>query len=116
MRRLLVPRNVWLLAVITAAAIGVSLLWMPGKDRVTAENYARIKLGMTRDEVVAILGKPWDDSLFDPEPPTRYWVSGNISSLDNHPYSGRTDIATSDFLGATFWYGDDYMIGAVFDR
>jgi hypothetical protein len=49
----------------------LGLLFIPHSygNRVTRENIERIKAGMTEAECRAILGKPWDDSLFDPEGP-----------------------------------------------
>jgi outer membrane protein assembly factor BamE (lipoprotein component of BamABCDE complex) len=59
-----------LLALLVAfAPLAVGLL-LPHGGRVTCENCERIKEGMTEAEVRAILGKPWDDSLFDPERPS----------------------------------------------
>jgi hypothetical protein len=59
-----------LLVVLGGLAVGLVLLpgELPG-GRVTRENCERIKEGMTEAEVRAILGKPWDASLLDPEPP-----------------------------------------------
>ena len=51
-------------------ALAVALVCLPFGSRVTRENCERIKVGMTEAEVRAILGKPWDDSLLDPEGPT----------------------------------------------
>ena len=70
--------------------LAVALLCLPYGSRVTRENCERIKEGMTEAEVRAILGKPWDDSLLDPEGPTmdvmlgvhvgycRYWVGSDV--------------------------------------
>jgi SmpA / OmlA family len=52
----------WLLALaglaVMFAAVAVAL-W-PRPNRITRENYARIKLGMSRSQVRAILGSPYD--------------------------------------------------------
>jgi hypothetical protein len=55
-----------LLVVLGGQAVG--LVFLPG-GRVTRENCKRIREGMTEAEVRAILGKPSDDSLLDPEGP-----------------------------------------------
>src|SRR5437773_6299149 len=62
-----VPKRRWvcLLAVIGLAAIPC-ILWLTRKDRVTEENYQKIREGMTLQEVIAILGPEASDSLLDP--------------------------------------------------
>jgi hypothetical protein len=56
-----------LLALLVAVvALAVGLLFLPS-GRVTRENFQPIKVGMNEAEVRAILGKPWDDSLLDPD-------------------------------------------------
>jgi hypothetical protein len=47
------------LAGLAVVAAGVVVLW-PGRDRVTPENFDRVRAGMTRAEVDAILGPPGD--------------------------------------------------------
>jgi hypothetical protein len=59
---------VLLALMVVLGGLAVGLVFLPG-GRVTRENCERIKEGMTEAEVRAILGKPWDDSLLDPEPP-----------------------------------------------
>jgi hypothetical protein len=66
---MLKPLKRWpvlLALVVVLGGLAVGLVFLPG-GRVTRENCQRIKEGMTEAEVRAILGKPWDDSLFDPE-------------------------------------------------
>jgi hypothetical protein len=46
--------------------VAVGLFFLLG-PRVSRANAERIKPGMTKAEVLAILGKPWDDSLLDAE-------------------------------------------------
>jgi hypothetical protein len=62
----------WPVLLALAAAFGalaVGLVCLPYGGRVTRANCERIKEGMTEAEVRTILGKPWDDSLLDPEKP-----------------------------------------------
>jgi outer membrane protein assembly factor BamE (lipoprotein component of BamABCDE complex) len=61
---------VLLAVLVVLAALAVGLVCLPYRSRVTRENCERIKEGMTEAEVRAILGKPWDDSLLDPDPPS----------------------------------------------
>jgi hypothetical protein len=44
---------------LAVVAVGAFVLW-PRKDRITRENYERIREGMSRVEVEAILGPPGD--------------------------------------------------------
>jgi hypothetical protein len=60
---------VLLALLIAVGTLAVGLLCLPREGRVTRENCERIKEGMTEADVRAILGKPWDDSLLDPEGP-----------------------------------------------
>jgi hypothetical protein len=91
------------LVVLGGLAVGLLLLPHAG-SRVTRENCERIEEGLTEAEVRAILGKPWEDSLSDPEgprPPTdwrfRYYSpSGTIYSR--------------------LWVGTDFVVFVVFDR
>jgi hypothetical protein len=53
------------LAVVVAA--GVVVLW-PREDRITVENFERIRDGMSRAEVEAILGPSGDHTAGDTEP------------------------------------------------
>src|SRR5262250_1249754 len=67
-----------LLALLVAfGGLAVGLVFLPG-GRVTRENCERIRVGMTEAEVRAILGKPWDDSLLDPEISFRGLEKGNL--------------------------------------
>jgi hypothetical protein len=90
--------------VVVLGGLAFGLVFLPG-GRVTRENCERIKEGMTVAEVRAILGKPWDDSLFDPEGPSesdmqRAW----------NAFSG----VQSD-LPRSFWMGGSLGIFVVFD-
>jgi hypothetical protein len=59
-----------LVLLVTVGALAVGLAWLPYRNRVTPENCARIKEGMTKTEVYAILGEPWNNELFDADPPS----------------------------------------------
>jgi hypothetical protein len=52
---------------VAVGMLAVAVAWLPYGSRVTRENCERIKEGMTEAEVRAIVGKPWEDSLLDPE-------------------------------------------------
>jgi hypothetical protein len=62
-------RPILLTLLVAVGGLAVGFLFVPRGGRVTRENCERIKSGMTEAEVRAILGKPWDDSLLDPEGP-----------------------------------------------
>jgi hypothetical protein len=47
------------LALVALLAAGAFVMW-PRPDRITRENYQRIRYGMSRGEVEAILGPPGD--------------------------------------------------------
>ena len=82
--------------------LAVGLVCLPG-SRVTRENCERIKEGMTEAEVRAILGKPWDDSLLDPEGP------GDRDAV--YPLS------VYETLGScSYWMGNNIGICVIFDR
>jgi hypothetical protein len=71
-----------LLALLVAlSGLAVALLCLPYGSRVTPENCERIKVSMSEAEVLAILGKPWDDSLLDPDTNFREPESGTITCL-----------------------------------
>lgn len=61
------------LAGLTVAAAAVAFVLWPRGERITAENFRRIKEGMSRAEVEAILGPPddhstgpiWDGALYE---------------------------------------------------
>jgi hypothetical protein len=95
-----------LLVVLGGLAVAVVFLLGP---RVTPENCQRIKEGMTEAEVRAILGKPFDDSLLDPEPSGcefQWWVP-----LQEDGSSELTGPACN-----YFWVGGNLVLFVVFDH
>jgi hypothetical protein len=92
------------LAVVVAA--GVVMLWpRPIKPGLTQDNFDRIRVGMTRPEVEAILG-PWfahsarGDWKWNLDAGTYYWLSDDWNDasvyIDDH---GRvTEKSSNDFL------------------
>jgi hypothetical protein len=88
-----------LLALLVAVgALAVGLACLPYGGRVTRENCEWVKVGMAEAEVRAILGKAWDDSLFDPERPSMVVeLQGPIWKYSRQ------------------WVGDDCEIFATFD-
>jgi hypothetical protein len=93
---------VLLALVVVLGGLAVGLPFLPG-GRVTRENCERIKEGMTEAEVPAILGKPWDDSLLDPEGP------GDRDAV--YPLS------VYETLGScSYWMGSNVGICVIFDR
>jgi hypothetical protein len=93
------PVLVALLAPVAALAVG--LVCLPYGNRVTLVNCKRIEQRMSEREVRAILGKPWDDSLLDPEGPTRvlkvpgswnysrWWIGDDCEMLVTFDENGR---------------------------
>jgi hypothetical protein len=96
-----------LLALLVAVGVlAVGLVFLPG-NRVTRENCERIHEGMTEAAVRAILGKPWDDELLDPDGPDLVDVQKFLHSMKQHeirsPQSG------------SVWMGSDVGIYVAFD-
>jgi hypothetical protein len=101
MRKSLKRWPVLLALVVVLGGLAVGLVFLPYGSRVTRENCERIKHGMTEAEVRAILGKPWDDSLFDPEGPvgarfserkwkySREWISDDCKIFVTFDDNGR---------------------------
>jgi outer membrane protein assembly factor BamE (lipoprotein component of BamABCDE complex) len=84
------------------AALAVGLVPLPRGSRVTRENCERIQVGMTMDEVQAILGEPWNDRLLDPEGPS-VWDRLRVTAwlrVDRH---------------CCYWMGRDVGIAVIFD-
>ena len=73
---------VLLALLVGVGALTVALVCLPYGSRVTRENCERIKRGMTEAEVRAILGKPYENSLFDPEGPDDQSLAVQITELE----------------------------------
>ena len=95
---------VLLALVVVLGGLAVGLVFLPG-GRVTRENCERIKEGMTFDEVRAILGKPWDDSLLDPEGPGDTW----------NEFQWEVEHG-SLIRWSSYWMGSDVGIYVAFDQ
>jgi hypothetical protein len=97
-----------LLALLVAfGGLAVAFACLPYGSRVTRENCDRIQEGMTEAEVRAILGKPWDDSLLDPEEPNGYWAGESIVFVRPE---GRVE-----FMYGRYWMGDNIGFFVGFD-
>jgi hypothetical protein len=99
-------RPVLLALLVMLGGLALELVFLPG-GRVTRANCERVQKGMTEAEVRDILGKPWEDSLLDPEGP------GDDDSIwkefqweDEHG---------SLIRGASYWMGSDVGIYVAFD-
>jgi hypothetical protein len=100
------------LAGLAVVAAGVVVLWPAPPSRITRENYDRIRVGMSRVEVEAILGSPGDYStreiayLLEEPTPVEGWPIG-----DNEEWCGdraSIDVAftpTGTLMWARFWEG-----------
>jgi hypothetical protein len=83
-----------LLALLVAVGVlAVALHYLAYGNRVTRANCKRVHKGMTMEEVRAILGKPWDNSLLDPEGP------GEKVAIPLHVH-----VAQNLWLEATFYW------------
>jgi hypothetical protein len=91
---------VLLALLVVLGGLAVGLICLPYRNRVTLANCERIKRGMTEAEVRAILGKPWDDSWLDPDPP-EYGIG--LQKNDAWLKYSRQ------------WVGDDCEIIVIFD-
>ncbi len=93
-----------LVAILIPAGVGAFVLW-PRPDRITRENYDRIREGMSRAEVEAILG-PSGDYTTGPVKPrdgARLDMSDTSSTLEVRPGS------------AAMWVSDAAYIIVFFD-
>jgi hypothetical protein len=90
------PVLVALLIAVTGLAVARSFL--PYGGRVTRANCEGIDGGMTEAEVRTVLGKPWDDSMLDPEAPA--W---------------RIEWRDRAWKYSRQWVGDDCEIIVMFD-
>jgi outer membrane protein assembly factor BamE (lipoprotein component of BamABCDE complex) len=95
------PVLVALPLLVAVGSLAVGLVCLPRGSRITEENCKRIQEGMTEAQVRAILGKPWEDSLFDPEGPvgarfterrwkySREWISDDCQVFVTFDDNGR---------------------------
>jgi hypothetical protein len=104
------PVPLTLLVMLGALAVG--LVFLPG-GRVTRENCERIHEGMTEADVRAILGKPWDNSLLDPDPPGESDLEQArfLWALEEDGSSDRKAPAYS-----CFWVGSNLVLFVVFSH
>jgi hypothetical protein len=89
------------LAVVTAAGV---VVW-PRPNRVTAENVERLRVGMTRNEVEAIIGLPGDHS-------TQETVVMPMTSTSWTDVIGETNRNERKDR----WIGDDTWVDVAFDK
>jgi hypothetical protein len=87
---------------VVIGGLAVGLVCLPYRNRVTLANCERIKEGMTEAEVRAILGKPFDDSLFDPDPPSE----GDL-------FARAFEAAPEE--SCSLWMGNSVRLYVVFD-
>jgi hypothetical protein len=111
-----------LLAVLVAVgALAVAVVCPPHGSRVTRENCVRIKPGMSEAEVRAILGKPWDNSLLDPEllEPWVVAVQEREAMIRNRlqliEQRLRNDGQWHGFAYWRLWIGKNFTIAVAFD-
>jgi hypothetical protein len=101
------------LAVVVAA--GVVVLW-PRANRVTRENFDRLRLGMTRGEVVAVLGPAGDYAATDTKPdlPSE---SGQVLAAPLQPMPvSTTSVYYYPMAPLKRWIGDRSEIDIEFDE
>jgi hypothetical protein len=90
-----------LLALLVAfGGLAVGLAILPG-GRVTATDCARIQEGMTEDEVIAVVGKPWESSLLDPP---KWLINGAVRNSSRRTWKY-----------IRVWVGDEFGFFAKFD-
>jgi hypothetical protein len=94
----------------TVGALAVGLVCFPYGRGVTPANCERIQEGMTEAEVRALLGKPWDDSLLDPDGPGE---AGTIRHSPIH-YLGEDPVVV-ETVHCDQWIGDNLTVFVVFD-
>jgi hypothetical protein len=84
------------LAVVVAA--GVVVLWPRSVSRITRENCDRIRVGMSRADVEAILGPPGDYTTG----PVAFGSSWNL--ISTRQYSPNENPARYDYLTDSAWF------------
>jgi hypothetical protein len=94
---------VLLVLLFAVGALVVALHYLAYGNRVTRANCERVYEGMTMEEVRAILGRPWGNSLLDPEGPS---ASDMAKPLRAH---------IPDAELCDFWMGTDVGIFVAFD-
>jgi hypothetical protein len=108
------------LAGLAVVAAGAVVLW-PREDRVTRANFGRIRTGMSRAEVEAILGPPGDYRTGHGETAYGYMGTGWLPD----PPPGLADaLAWNIFPGQSpedarrwaNWLGDSFIISIVIDE
>jgi hypothetical protein len=110
-----------LVGLAVVVAVGAVVLWPQPPSRITRENFARIKEGMSRAEVEAILGPPGDYRTRLGESQMNFDQSWNPDLVDYGPavatWQPATDLDTgrrANFSGA-FWISDSMRIDILSD-
>jgi len=104
MRKLLKRRLLWLTALIALLAMAF-LLTLCKEDRITMQNYDRIRDGATPADIRAILGREWSDSLLEPAMPLKGEFCG--LRLDDTHFQ---DFEGAHLVHQFIWVGNRYII------
>ena len=107
------PKIALVLAVVLLVAGGAILLW-PG-DRITVQSYEKIRIGMTRQDVEAVLGGPGisvEEYLHIEE--LRQNPPQGDGILLNEPE--RTDAVIAQITDAKVWFGRRGYLEVQFDN
>jgi hypothetical protein len=114
MRKSLKRWPVLLTLLVAVGTLTVVVVCLPYRSRVTRENCERIKEGMTRAEVRAVLGRPWDDALLDPEGLSK---SDESMVVDVWVSKVRGKLLTSTPVSCSLWMGSSNLgLFVVFDE
>jgi SmpA / OmlA family len=113
----LMKRYRFLVLLLTMAAPAVSrLLGIPWYGPLFRADLSSLRPGMTEKQVKAILGKPWDDSLFDGEGPS---ASAQIK-IQSQCFSSITLGDLNDkrriYKYRLFWIDKNSLMFVPFDR
>jgi hypothetical protein len=101
------PLKRWrVLLALLAGLVTVALLCLPYGSRITRASCEKVQEGMTEAEVCAILGKPWGNSLLDPE------VAG---SWEFGIFWPREMVACRPGEYSREWVGEDIEMFVVFN-
>jgi hypothetical protein len=77
--------------VIILLACFAKILWLPQKRiRAYEEGYSRLTKGMTKEQVIKIMGAPASES----EPPTPYWDDNLLNETNNISSAFRYSVRT----------------------
>jgi hypothetical protein len=103
-----------ILATLMLVVGGLSFLTVPSNSRITAEKIGRIRRGMSRAEVEAILGSPGDYSN-GPTNPASFTGLTALPPISSPATAPKGPAAGSEAVTWLGWQDDHWMVTVLFD-